>query len=377
MSAPLLYIGLMSGTSMDGVDAVLLTMEGATPRVVGHASSAIPHRLRENLHALSHPGSDTIDLMGQADIAVAEVFAEAALQLLAGHNLTPADITALGSHGQTIRHRPRAGHGGDHFTVQIGDPNTIAALTGITTVADFRRKDMALGGEGAPLVPAFHHQVFHHPDSNRAIVNIGGIANITWLPASGNSPVIGYDTGPGNCLMDAWHSRHRSGSFDDGGAWAASGMCSDTLLAALLAEPYLMRAPPKSTGKELFNLPWLDARLAALSEPLPPEDVQATLCAYTAHTIARGLEQLPGGIPPDEVYLCGGGVFNTHLVTSLRQLLAKTPVNTSADRGIHPLHVEAAAFAWLAHRTLNRLPGNLTSVTGARRNAVLGGIYYP
>lgn len=373
MTNPPRYIGLMSGTSMDAVDAVLLEIDNDKVQLLAHLATPMPTNLRANLHKLSHPGEDSVDLLGQVDGEVAALFANAALSLLAQENLTSERITAIGSHGQTIRHRP---NGTSPFSIQIGDPNRIAALTGITTVADFRRKDMALGGEGAPLVPAFHHQVFGHSEHHRAVINIGGIANITWLPA-GNSveSVTGFDTGPGNGLMDAWIQRHLGKLFDDGGLWAASGTVQPEFLDILLVEPYFQRPAPKSTGKELFNLPWLDAQLARHNTHLAAEDVQATLCEFTARTIAAGLNLI--NARPSEIYLCGGGAFNCQLHTRLEQLLPGSAIATTAAMGIDPQHVEAAAFAWLAHRTLNRLPGNLPAVTGASRGAILGGIYLP
>lgn len=375
---PPFYIGLMSGTSVDAVDAVLLSLHEGKPSICCHCETPIPHKLRQNIHDLNAPKTESIDLLGQTDRAIGLLFANAALGLIERSQLHPEAITAIGSHGQTVRHRPQSNNGDIHpFSLQIGDPNTIAATTGITVVSDFRRKDVALGGEGAPLVPAFHRAVFQHPSLNRVIVNIGGIANLTWLPAlNSGGPVIGFDTGPGNCLIDGWITTHTGRSFDDQGRWAASGSVNDVLLEALMNLPYLEAPPPKSTGRELFNLPWLDAVLASLEISFSPVDVQATLTFYTACTIARSLAQVDGP-PIDEIYLCGGGTSNTRLVDHLRQLLPTLEVRSTASLGIDPKQVEAAAFAWLAHQTLNGLPGSLSSVTGASRDSVLGGIYYP
>lgn len=377
---PLLYIGLMSGTSIDAVDAVLLSISGTARNqleIESHHSTPIPASLQKDVRTLFYPGDDSIDLMGSCDLRIARLFAKTALELIRSQGLECSDITAIGSHGQTIRHRPDSKNPDNHFTVQLGDPNLIAALTGITTVADFRRKDMALGGQGAPLVPAFHRHVFSHDNKDRAIINIGGIANISWLPAKNCADsVLGFDSGPGNCLMDGWIQRHRGEHFDDRGSWAASGLCHTELLNKLLAEPYLQLLPPKSTGREIFNLSWLESIISTVKTPIEPNDVQATLCEFTATTIAMALEQLPNR-HLENIYLCGGGVRNSHLIQRLRKKTPRATISTTADAGIDPQQVESAAFAWLAHQALNRLPGNIPSVTGASREAVLGGIYFP
>ena len=362
---------------MDAVDAVLLTVDSEEQRfeVAGHFSRPMPAALRESLQLLCAPGNDDLQRLGEADVAVGKLFAETALELLSRQRLAPAAITAIGSHGQTVRHCPPSTASAMPFTLQIGDPNTIAAKTGITTVADFRRKDMALGGEAAPLAPAFHQAVFRAADRNRAVINLGGIANITWLPAAGS--VIGFDTGPANCLMDGWIENQRQLPFDNDGAWARSGKVVEALLAAMLQEPYLALNPPKSTGRELFNQPWLDSHLRALGQKLRPEDIQATLCRYTVLTVAGGLRAVAGDSIVHEIFICGGGASNGHLLSQLEECLAPATVKSTAAAGIHPLQVEGAAFAWLAHRTLMHLPGNIPEVSGARRPAVLGGIYYP
>lgn len=366
------YIGLMSGTSIDAVDAVLLTFAGDQPRVSHWHTEPIPEPLRAAITALCLPGADTLDLLGETDHALGELFARAALALIDGAGLEPGDISAIGSHGQTVRHRP----GGAHpFTLQIADPNLIAARTGLPTVADFRRMDMALGGQGAPLVPAFHRAIFHHPARQRLVVNIGGIANLTWIPACG--PVLGFDTGPGNGLMDQWIQRARGEPFDRDGARAASGEVHRPLLARLLAHPFLARRAPKSTGREEFNLAWLDGVIASLPTAPPSDDVMATLAAFTATTLAESLALLPNGQRPDEIYLCGGGAANKHLVKLIGQTFHPIPVNTTSAVGIGPGQVEGAAFAWLARQTLGRRPGSLASVTGASRDAVLGALYLP
>ncbi|KJS05195.1 MAG: hypothetical protein VR73_12810 [Gammaproteobacteria bacterium BRH_c0] len=372
MADPDRYIGLMSGTSIDAVDAVLVEFTSSTPRILAACTQSIPANLHRDILSLCLPGADTLDLLGSTDRALAILFADTALALLSQTGLQADQITAIGSHGQTVRHRPNGAH---PFTLQIADPNLIAARTGITTVADFRRKDMALGGQGAPLVPAFHKAVFQHQHHNRAIINIGGIANITWIPASG--AITGFDTGPGNCLMDAWIRQHTGHAFDANGAWAASGHVDQTLLDRLLAHPFVPRPAPKSTGREEFNLPWLDSVLNTLAAIPAPPDIQATLALFTARSIAQGLASLPGNQHPDEVYVCGGGVHNGHLIGLLADILNPTPVRSTAAAGIDPGHVEGAAFAWLARQTLHRLPGSLAAVTGASRDTVLGTICFP
>lgn len=372
MAEPERYIGLMSGTSIDAIDAVLVEFSAAAPQVSASHSIAIPTTLREAIVALCLPGNDHLDLLGDTDRALGELFAQAALALIAGAGLATADIAAIGSHGQTVRHRP---HGERPFTLQIADPNLIASATGIATVADFRRKDMALGGQGAPLVPAFHRAVFHHPQRQRLIANIGGISNITWIPASG--AVAGFDTGPGNGLMDQWIQRHHGRPYDSDGRWAASGAIHDQLLAQLLEHPFISHPAPKSTGREDFNLRWLDAVIERIECAAAPEDVQATLATYTATTLVQAMALVPGKQRADEVYLCGGGAYNRHLTSLISGLLAPTPVATTGELGIPPEHVEGAAFAWLARQRLRHLPGSLASVTGASRDAVLGALYLP
>ena len=370
---PGLYIGLISGTSMDAVNAVLAEISAQDFRVLAARSVAFPAPLLERVRRLSIPGTspaspdgvDAIDELGELDHLVGELFAGAAIGLLAARGIGPQDVTAIGSHGQTVRHRPRTAR---PFTLQIGDPNIIAARTGITVVADFRRRDVALGGEGAPLVPAFHAATFSDPGECRAVLNLGGIANLTLLEP--DHPVTGFDTGPANGLMDAWTRRHLDQPFDAGGAWAASGTVAPALLEALLEHPFLRLPPPKSTGPEDFTLAWLDAQVDAAGQP-EPDAVQATLCEYTAVTVADAL----GARPPARLIVCGGGVHNDHLMARLAARLPETRIESSAAHGVDPEQVEAAAFAWLAARTLAGLPGNLPSVTGARQAAVLGAIW--
>jgi anhydro-N-acetylmuramic acid kinase len=313
------------------------------------------------------PGANELDREGELDVALGRLFAEAATAVLTAAGHPGSRIRAIGSHGQTVRHRPHTVH---PFTRQLGNPSVIAERTGITTVADFRMRDMAAGGEGAPLVPAFHEWLFRAPGMNRAVVNIGGIANATWLPGDSAAAVIGFDTGPGNTLLDQWIARHRGEPCDRDGAWGAGGRVLNRLLAALLAEEYFTRPPPKSTGRELFHLDWLGRHLDGSESPV---DVQATLAELTARTIALALRTLPA--PVREIYLCGGGAHNRDLVARLGRQLDGATVATTAALGLDPDWVEAVAFAWLAHQTLAGKPGNLPSVTGATREVVLGGIY--
>lgn len=368
-----LYIGLMSGTSADGADAALMDFSSAKGRLVGTASHSWDRPTRAAIHRLARSGSNEIDSMGALDHQLGRAFADLVLKLLAEHQLKPGDIQAIGSHGQTLRHRP-AGTTEYPFSLQIGDPNIIAHTTGITTLADFRRRDMAAGGQGAPLVPAFHQAQFASPQVERAIVNIGGIANLTWLPPQAK-PVLGFDTGPGNGLMDAWIGRLKAEAFDREGAWAASGQPNEELLRSLQAQPYFKQPPPKSTGPEVFNLDWLDTELSKLSSVLQPEDVQASLLELTAWSIARSLGDL-SKTANAEVYLCGGGAFNRQLRHRLQAHLPQFEISDTSRLGIEPEWVEAAAFAWLAHQTMNRQAGNLPSVTGAQKPVILGAVYY-
>ncbi|MEY4762169.1 MAG: hypothetical protein RLZZ200_2025 [Pseudomonadota bacterium] len=362
------YIGLMSGTSMDGIDAVLLEVSDGRLEVTGSLhqdySSGLAERLRK---AIVDPDSAGLDDYGRLDVEVGEAFATAALALLSACGLQRQDVRAIGSHGQTILHRPRAN---PPCTLQVGDPNVIAERTGIDVVADFRRRDMAAGGEAAPLVPAFHAAAFGSTGGTLVVANLGGIANITILGGAGG--VSGFDTGPGNCLMDAWAMRQLGTACDVDGAFAASGQVHAGLLGRLLAEPYFSSPPPKSTGRELFNLAFIEDALEGLS--VAPSDVQATLAELTAVTLCDAI-RLHLGTAPSAVLACGGGVLNPHLMACLAAELRGIPLATTAARGIDPMQVEAAAFAWLAHRHLERLPGNLPGVTGARGLRVLGALF--
>ena len=364
-----LYIGLISGTSMDGVDAALVAFGDGDARVVATHSTPIPDDLRSELHALAQNPSAAAIRFWTADARLGAVFADAALALLGTSGTDARDVMAIGSHGQTVYHAPKDA---TPITVQLGDPSIIAERTGITTVADFRRRDLAAGGEGAPLAPAFHRAVFSAPGVERGILNLGGIANLSVLPADPDRPPLGFDTGPANTLLDSWVRSRFDIAMDRDAALARKGEVIPSLLAALLAEPYFDRAPPKSTGRELFNPSWLDARLAAHPEA-EPHDVLRTLCELTVETVVAAVERFA----PDtqELWLCGGGARNPLVAARLAERVAPVRVDTTQRLGIHPDWVEAAAFAWLAMRALAGQAGNAPTVTGAEREVVLGGIY--
>ncbi len=361
------YIGLMSGTSLDGVDVALVTFDGNTPSCIAAHTEPYPAPLRDALLNLCQPGA-TIEKMMELDIQLGEVYAQLVCQLLAETGISPHQVEAIGSHGQTICHRPECSH---PSTLQIGDPNIIAHRTGITTIADFRRRDMAAGGQGAPLVPAFHQAVFQHNKENRVVVNIGGISNITILPANNTRPVSGFDTGPGNVLLDGWASRHLKCPMDKDGAWAANGRVDTGLLAEMLNDPFFRHPPPKSTGREYFNLAWLQSH--PQTSKLPPVHVAATLCKLTAGSVTAAIHHHAPGT--EHIIVCGGGIHNKTLMTQLKKLAAPARVESSLAHGIDPDWVEAIAFSWLARQTLKGQPGNLPSVTGADQAVVLGGIY--
>ena len=351
------YIGLMSGTSVDGVDAVLADFADGRVRTLGHMHVPFAPALRAALQGLMQSGADEIERAGDASVALARVYADAVQALLAKAGLGAHDVAAIGAHGQTIRHRPERG-----FTWQLNQPALLAELTGIAVVADVRSRDVAAGGQGAPLVPAFHAAVFQG-DEARAVVNIGGIANVTLLPAKGApEPVRGFDTGPGNTLLDAWCERQTGCAYDEGGRWAASGRVDASLLDILLADPYFLQPGPKSTGRERFHLAWLDAALARQRTAMAPEDVQATLTALTARTIAQAVGDWP-------LFVCGGGVFNAALMRQLPK------ARSTAVLGVDPMQVEALAFAWLARQCFASEAGNLPAVTGAAGPRVLGAVY--
>jgi anhydro-N-acetylmuramic acid kinase len=358
-----LYIGVMSGTSLDGADAALVDFSQRAPRTLGFSTVPFPEELRRELMALSRPGSDPLDLAGRVSIELAEVYARAVEAAIAAAGVERGSIAAIGVHGQTVRHRPEQG-----FTIQLNDPARLAERTGLDVVADFRRRDMAAGGQGAPLVPAFHEAVFRDPRHSRVVVNIGGIANITWLPPRG--PTLGFDCGPGNVLLDGWARKHTGASFDEDGRWGAGGRTDAALLERLLEEPYLALPPPKSTGRELFRLEWLHGRLAADTRPV---DVQATLADLTAHGIVGAIDRFCPGT--GEIYLAGGGARNGSLVARIRALARGRPVAATDVLGVPAGHVESMAFAWLAMKCVKREPVDLSAVTGAGGPRILGAIY--
>jgi anhydro-N-acetylmuramic acid kinase len=362
-----LYIGLMSGTSVDGIDAALVSFDVTGPTLQAGLTHPWPDALRERILATAQ-GEQALDLdhYGQLDVAIGHCFAEATLALLRQASVGAGAVRAIGSHGQTLRHRPAGAH---PFTLQLGDPSVLAERCGIDVVADFRRADVAAGGQGAPLLPAVHAMLLGAPGRTRVVLNLGGIANITVLGADGS--VRGFDTGPANGLLDAWCLRHRGQPFDRDGAFAASGTVDTALLQTLLADDYFHRPPPKSTGREHFHLAWLDAhpRVAALA----PGDVQASLLALTVQSIAEAIERHAGDA--SEVLACGGGVHNALLLNRLAERLAPRSLRSTADFGVDPDYLEATAFAWLARQRLLGLPGNLPAVTGARGPRVLGAIY--
>ncbi|MEO8156931.1 MAG: anhydro-N-acetylmuramic acid kinase [Betaproteobacteria bacterium] len=356
------YVGLMSGTSLDGVDAVLLKFSGGTHRIVGEYFAPFENSLRTRLLSLHLPQPDEIHEAAVLGNDLARIYARAVCQLLDKTRTTPARIHAIGCHGQTIRHRPDAG-----YTIQLGNGALLAELTRNIVVCDFRSRDIAAGGEGAPLVPAFHAAMFAHAAVHRVIVNIGGIANLTDL---NQDEVKGFDTGPGNMLMDAWTLRHLGKPFDHDGAWAQGGTCIEALLHTMLQHEFFSRQPPKSTGRELFNLAWLEERLSGRENP---QDVQATLLKLTAGSIVHAIRSHCRGA--EEVYVCGGGAANTALMKQLAADMHDVRIATTAILGIAPDWVEACAFAWLARQALLLQPGNLPSVTGATGSRVLGAIY--
>lgn len=370
-----LFIGLMSGTSLDGVDAALVEFDDSDlngnglsskkqPRVLHTHFLPYPSSLRSELLALQHPTDNELETTAVLANTLARLYATAVTQMLDMAKISPIDIAAIGCHGQTIRHRPELG-----FTLQIGNAALLAELTGITVVSDFRSRDIAAGGQGAPLVPAFHKDVFSDTKNNRAIINIGGIANITYLARSGETS--GFDSGPGNMLLDAWIKRHLDLDYDNNGEWAKTGRVIAPLLSSMLVDSYFSLPPPKSTGRDLFNNHWLDSHLR--DKNYSPNDVARTLLALTAYSISMALAEHCGAI--DEVYLCGGGAKNSLLCSELKNLLGDIKVADLDELGIDVNWAEAIAFAWLAKQCLNQKTANLAEVTGAKGPRILGAIY--
>lgn len=365
---PDLYIGLMSGTSLDGVDGVLTDFSSSRPVVVGYATAPFPPNLRAELLALNTPGANELHRAALAGNALMRVYAQVVAELVRSAGTSASSITALGAHGQTVRHRPQE-FDGTGYTLQLCQPALLAEMTGIAVAADFRSRDVAAGGQGAPLAPFFHQAWFGGGAETVGVLNIGGISNLTVL--NPGAAVMGFDCGPGNALMDAWCLRHTGKAYDSEGAWAASGQVIPELLDALLTEPYFAKPPPKSTGRDLFNPAWLQAHLERFPD-LAPADVQATLTELSARCSADVLRCAAG---LQDLFVCGGGALNEHLMRRLAALLPEAKVATSAASGLPPLQVEATAFAWLARKTVRGEKLELESTTGARGARVLGCVY--
>ena len=368
----------MSGTSLDGVDVALVQFPPGSAPVLLHAHhQPYPDSLRQAVLAVCQGQAVTLAAVGALDVQIARAYAQAVHTLLQQAGVAPGQVQVLGAHGQTVHHQPT---GAERFSTQLGCPNTLAVATGITVVADFRRRDMALGGQGAPLAPGFHDQVLRHPSRTRVVLNSGGIANISVLTPG--QPCLGYDTGPANLLLDAWSQLHQGQPFDADGAWALQGRVNEALLQRLLADPYFAAPPPKSTGREHFSMAWLQRMLAAhgtdAQAALAPVDVQRSLLELSAVSVAHAVAQtgaLPAGV--GDLLVCGGGARNAAYLQRLAALLPTWHVATTDSCGVPSQWMEAMAFAWFAQRTLSGLPGNVPSVTGAARPCVLGGIYRP
>lgn len=356
------YIGLMSGTSLDGVDAVLANITYKEATVLAHMHHTFPAQLRQRLEQLCAPGKNEIYELGIAETELTHCYTAITQALLAKAKLAPNDIRAIGCHGQTLRHHPELG-----FSLQANNPGALAAQTGIDVVSDFRRGDIALGGQGAPLVPQFHLFQFAEEGKTKAVLNLGGIANISLL--NSNQLILGFDTGPANTLLDAWCRHHTGRNYDANGSWAATGKLIPTLLQRLLADPYFAKPTPKSTGREHFNLSWLTPFLQGDEAP---EDVQFTLTQLTAISVAKAI--VPHA--PQELIVCGGGAYNTFLMEQLALAIKPTPIRKSEDYGLPVDQVEATAFAWLAWANLNKVAGNAPQATGAEKGLVLGGLYH-
>lgn len=370
MDSANIYLGLMSGTSIDSIDVAAVEFTGNTPHLLGSHSHPIPEKLKQQILNLCLPGSDSVQLLCETDNLLGELFAEAALALMSSLNIQAQQITAIGSHGQTVRHSPPSADKLG-YSQQIADPTIITVRTGCTVVADFRRADMALGGHGAPLVPAFHQQLFSQSEQNRVILNIGGIANITLLTANGDCS--GYDTGPGNILLDSWCRQQLGTAYDNNGDWGSGGTVDSALLKQLKSHRYFAQPSPKSTGREEFNLAWLENQLTEFT--LTAQDIQATLMQLTADSIADQINNL--GLPISEIFVCGGGVMNSGLMQLLADAMPQSNVSSTSQLGLDPNWVEACAFAWLAKRRIENKTGNLPAVTGASRKTILGGVYLP
>lgn len=364
----------MSGTSMDGVDSVLVEFTGQALKVLAHYSCPFSPELQQELLALNQVTNNELHRAALAANQLAKLYAQTVHELLNRQGLKASNIQAIGVHGQTIRHRPKE-FDGIGYTLQINNPALLAELTQIKVIADFRSRDVAAHGQGAPLVPAFHLAVFASNSQNIAVLNLGGISNISLLPANAantQQAIVGFDCGPANALLDGWCFRHKGLSFDESGKWAAQGQVNPTLLNQLLAEPFFQLQPPKSTGRDLFNLDWLDQKLIGFKE-LSPQDVQSTLAQLSAQSVVDTLKQQH--FKADQLLVCGGGAFNLDLMQRLQKLMAGTKVNDTSVADLPPMQVEAAAFAWLAKQHCESLPGNLVSATGAIGPRILGACY--
>ena len=368
MKTPQYYIGLMSGTSINAIDAALVSLSSTHIKLIETHTETIPFPLKQAIKELCSPGFNAIHRLGSMDTQLGRLFANTTLNLLKKTSIPRTAIQAIGSHGQTIRHEP------NHefpFSIQIADPNTIAAHTGITTIADFRRRDMAHSGQGAPLTPAFHQFLLQHLPEDQWVLNIGGVSNATHI--QNNSVIAGFDTGPGNLLLDSWCEKHTGRPFDNHGEWAASGSIHPELLEHLLEHPFFKAPHPKSTGRETFHIEWLTSIIKKMPHPISPNDVQTTLVELTAQTIADSI--LNHQINPTTIRACGGGANNHYLIKRLSSLCKQHTVITTSSIGIEPEWVEACAFAWLAQQTLHKKTIDLNTVTGATRPSILGAIY--
>ena len=367
---PEYYIGIMSGTSLDGIDVALVKIK-ETPTLVDFHYTPFPPDLRQTLMAYCQPNHLTLArTLGQLDSHLGLLYADSVNALLEKTQLSSHNIHAIGCHGQTIHHAPDIQH---PFSMQLGNPNIIAEQTNITTVSDFRRRDIAAGGEGAPLVPSFHEAIFKHFSENRVIVNIGGIANITILPSQqSNKASSGFDTGPGNTLIDQWIFQAQKKHYDHAGAWAQNGHVQPALIKLLKSDPFFSLPPPKSSGREYFSLSWLNQNLKKLRGNYTPEDIQASLTMLTASTIVDAIETYAS--ETERILVCGGGAYNNTLMKNIRALQSR-PTDSTSTLGVNPNHVEAIAFAWLAKRCIDKKPGNLTTATGAKRPVILGAIH--
>lgn len=367
------YIGLMSGTSLDGVDGAIYDFSGEFPKITAEvtafSSAPFTAELRAELLELNSAGDNELHRAALAANALTRVYAQVVTQLLTQSNLRPADIRAVGAHGQTVRHRPGEFDGAG-YTLQLNNPALLAELTGIDVVADFRSRDVAAGGQGAPLVPAFHQNVFGYQNEAVAVLNIGGISNLSVLGK--DEPLLGFDCGPGNALMDHWCHLHTGQFYDADGAWAAAGQVGQALLNQLMAEPFIGKIPPKSTGRDLFNPAWLQQHMQGF-ENVAPVDVQATLTEFTALAAAKNAKVFAGNAKT--LVVCGGGALNGHLMRRLQAALPNSAVTSSEAFGLPPLQVEAAAFAWLARKAIRRETASFKSVTGALGSRILGAIY--